>query len=316
MSDFDYLVVGGGVAGLGAFLEIVRGELGSICLLEGRNDLMYTLTWMKSFPFGEGKTSSRYTGIDFRKKLLFEIENITRDDAKVLTGVRVFKIDRESKVVYARSANGAGLQFEYKKLIVAVGATQIVYGRYLLPGVRGGRIFSAYQVGEMLEHYPFLPGKKLIVFGESEYAIEVALSAYEKGIGVSIVSPSNDIEEVIGAVPGKWPEAISLYTGCVLKQVLGDTLFRGLVLQRAGAEFCVGGDSLAVDGDFVLEHPWREHLGVEWNLDRWQLDMNTDKMRELGMLFVGDAQRPSPNFVLQYHEAKRIVRECLGSKGN
>ncbi len=311
MSDFDYVVVGGGVGGLGAFSAIAGKDGVKVSLLEGRDSLMYTLTWMKYLPFGVGENSPRYTGVDFRKKLLFEVENSVKGNAEVLTGIRVYKIDRKDKIIYARGSDGSAFKFRYKNLIVAVGATQIVYGKYLLPGVRVGRIFSAYQVGEMLEHYPFIPGKSLIVFGETEYTLEVALSAYENKISVSIVSPSLEVERLVKLIPGGWPEDIPIYSGCMLKQILGDTLFRGLVLQRGGSEFCIRGDSLAVDGDFVLEHSWREHLGVEWDLESWKLNMSVEEMKDRGVLFVGDAKDPSPNFVLQYEEAKKAAKEYL-----
>jgi len=319
MNDFDYLVLGGGVGGLAAFFEIVKKGGGSVVLLEGRDVLMYTLTWMKYFPFGISDEDPRYTGVDFRKQVLFEVENLVGRDgemkeAEILMGARVFKIDRDRRVVYARKNDGSGLKIGYRNLVIAVGATQIVYGKYLLPGVRSGRVFSAYQVDEMLEHYPFLPGRSLVVFGESEYTLEVALAAYDRGIKVSVVSPGERIMEMIGKIPGGIPDGIGIYTNCILKQLLGNVLFKGLVVQQGAFEFCIPGDSLAIDGEFVLEHPWREHLGVEWNLDRWEVDMDMEGMRESGILFVGDAKKPSPNFVLQYERTKESVGEYLERK--
>ena len=311
MGDFDYIVVGGGVSGLGAFSEIIERRGGRVALLEGRDSLMYSLTWMKYFPFGLNDNGPRYTGVDFRKKILFDVEKFEENGVEILTGVRVFKIERENRILYARRSDGVRLKFGYKNLVIAVGGTQIVYGKYLLPGTRGGRIFSVYQVGEMLEHYPFKPGRELIVYGESEYSLELALEAHEKGLSVFVVSPGSKLKSKMEAIPGKWPEDVPVYTGCNLKQLLGDVLFKGIVLQQGTSEFCVGGDSFAVDGEFVLEHPWREHLGVEWNLDNWEIDLSMEGMKAMGMLFVGDARKPSPNFVLQYQGARRAVQEYM-----
>lgn len=307
MPEFDYLIIGGGVSGIAAFEELADSGKTSIALLEARKDLMYTLSWMKSALFS-GSNHNDIKGVEYREYLSSKIKGYFQE-GKIQTGKRAFNIDQKKQQVFVRNSDGEQEIYSYKVLIVAIGATQILYGRHLLPGTRGARFFTAYQVGEMLEHYPFLPGKKLIVYGESSYAFETALSAYKRGIFSVVVSPIK-IE-----IPKQWLGEIPVYSEVILKQVYGATAFAGMLFQKGVASISIEGDALAVDGDFVLEHSWREHLGVEWNLSDWKIDLSFEQMLQRKLIFVGDASEPSPNFISQYNSSKNIVKQLLTSKG-
>jgi thioredoxin reductase len=301
METYDYVVIGGGVAGLGA-LEALPAEHSAV-LLEGRRHLMHTLTWMKTVPLG----ADGMTGVAYRASLLdaaYELEKAGR----IRTEARVFRVDKDRRVVHVRSAAGSHEEVGYRTLVVAVGATQILYGRYLLPGIRGGRFFTAYQVGEMLEHYEFLPGRELVIFGESTYALETAAAARAQGLNATLVSPAGLPH------PPASLEDVPVYTNVRLKQVYGGKRFEGLLLQHGGRELAVAGDALVVDGDFVLEHEWRTHLGVEWDLSAWRLALDEREMQRRKLVFVGDAACPTPDFAAQYRAARDRVDAVLNAQ--
>ncbi len=304
MTNYRYLIVGGGVAGISALHALKDLKKDSLLLLEARDEPMYTLTWMRHIPFGRDGYES--TGFDFRKSLMARSSGLI-ESGDIRLGTRVFNIDLSSRTVYARSPEGERLSIKYDILIFAAGATQIVYGESLLPGVRPGRLFSVYQVGEMLAHYDFLPGRRLVLYGASVYTAETAISASRKGIKCTVVSPGDASWKVYARA-----ESINLYENCILKQVLGDASFSGLLVQQGSNEFCVRGDSLAVDGDYVLEHVWREHLGVEWNLEEWRVDLRDEEMMERKLIFLGDARKPEVDFVKQYEQSQQVIRRLLG----
>lgn len=312
METADFVIIGGGPAGVGAFSSLP--ESSSAVLLEARESLMYSLSWMKSVHFNDT------TGTEFSANVSPAVSKRTakREDKRIHMEERVFRIDRENKIVYSRSSTDNLHEYRYGTLIVAVGAIQIVYGRYLLPGVRAGRIFTTYQVGEMLQHYDFIPGKRIFIFGESPYTVETALAARDAGLEVEIGIPGDDTSEdswrpllpdgatVSTEIAGRIDD-IPVHTGVALKQIYGGTLVEGVLLQKGNREFSVSTDSFVVDGDFVLEHAWRYHLDVEWNLREWRLDTNSEEMRKNGIILVGDAYRPNPNFQDQFTSARKAA---------
>ena len=302
MSDYEYIIIGGGTAGLGAFDALLSAGYKNIALFEARDSLMYTNTWMKNIEVSDTKEDKYFTGSLFREELIKKQELDKKKD-KIFTDKRVYNIDQKEKRIHIRTASGEREEYTYNNLIVAVGAAQIMYGKYLLPGTRGGRFFTCYQVGEMIEHYPFKPGNNLIVFGESMYTLETAILAYKSGISVKVISPGK-LE-----LPENWPTEIKVFDEVILKQVYGDTLFEGMMIQSGSGENCIFGDSLAVDGAFILEHPWREHLGVEWDLKNWKLDLSLEEMKKRNLIVVGDAYNPDPNFFKQYNSSFEIINK-------
>ncbi|MCK5673856.1 MAG: FAD-dependent oxidoreductase, partial [Spirochaetales bacterium] len=206
MSDYEYIIIGGGVSGLGSLNALLSTGHSRVALFEARDTLMYTNTWMKNIELQDSLDSKNYTGAAYRDKI---ISGLNKSNDHIFTGKRVYYIDQKEQKVHVRTDSGKNEEYSYSNLIIAVGAAQIMYGKYLLPGSRGGRFFTSYQVGEMIEHYPFNPGKKLIVFGESLYTLDTALLAKKSGISVTVVSPS-PME-----LPVNWPDDITVYDNTV-----------------------------------------------------------------------------------------------------
>jgi len=302
MPDYEFIIIGGGVSGLGALEALLSSGHSNVALFEARNTLMYTNTWMKNIELQDSTDSKIYTGTDFRMKILSNLKksNINKN---IFTGKRVYYIDQKEQKIHLRSQSGEREEYSYGTIIVAVGAAQIMYGKYLLPGSRGGRFFTSYQVGEMIEQYPFNPGENLIVFGDSLYTLDTALLAHKAGISVTVVSPSEL------TLPENWPDNITVHKNAVLKQVYGDTLFEGMLIQVGSAQISIPGDSVAVDGDFVLEHPWRKHLDVEWDLKNWKLDLSLSQMKKRNLVVIGDAFKPDPDFIKQYQSGAEMLNK-------
>ena len=148
MPDYDYIVIGGGISGLGALTSLILEGHNKIALFEARDTLMYTNTWMKNIKLPDDQERN-YTGADYREKVLNDLEHNNIDEL-IFTGKRVFFIDQKEQRIHLRTSSGEKEEYSYGTLVVAVGAAQIMYGKYLLPGTRGGRFFTTYQVGEMI----------------------------------------------------------------------------------------------------------------------------------------------------------------------
>ncbi|MFO8065323.1 MAG: hypothetical protein R6V29_11920 [Spirochaetia bacterium] len=283
-------------------------------LLEGRARLGYTLSWMKhlTFPAATNGRTETVTGTQFRERYLAPHEE---NDA-VRLGRRVFSVD------LAGSAEGAAgtldvitadkrhEQLQFNHLILAQGAVQVLFGRYLLPGKRTNRMFTSYQAGEMMEHYPFLPGNELVFFGESPYTIEAARAANEIGIASAIVSPTSFSQRYREYLPD-----VALYEDAGLTALTGDAVFTGIDIEHGGSSKHVAGDAIVVDGDFVLERQWRDMLGVSWDLEAGKTTVPETHPARKHFTLVGDALEPSPDFAAQYRAARTAVRDIPARVG-
>lgn len=306
MQAYDYVVVGGGAAGVGALEELRSAGVSSAVLLEGRPTLGYTLSWMKSlrFPVATGAQAEMLTGAEFRDRYLRPRE---RDDGDaVRLGWRVFSVNLEAGIVEVITPDKRHEQLRFNHLILAQGAVQVLFGRYLLPGKRTNRMFTTYQAGEMMEHYPFLPGHELVLFGESAYTVETARAAADIGIASAIVSPSSFSEPYRNSIPD-----VPLYEDATLIALTGDAVFTGVEIEQGGHSKHVGGDAIVVEGDFVLERQWRDMLGVTWDLEAGRTAVPPRHPARDRFTPVGDALAPSPDFTAQYRAARTAVRDSL-----
>ena len=321
MEAVDYVVVGGGAAGVGALEELQRAGVSSVVLLEGRATLGYTLSWMKhfTFPADTNGRSEALTGAQFRERYLAPYE----ENEAVRLGRRVFSVDLAGGAAPGATPVGAAAgtldvitpdkrheQIQFNHLILAHGAVQVLFGRYLLPGKRTNRMFTSYQAGEMMEHYPFLPGNELVFFGESAYTVETARAAKENGIASAIVSPTSFSQRSRDQLPD-----VPLYENATLTALTGDAVFTGIEIEHGGSSKHVAGDAIVVDGDFVLERQWRDMLSVTWDLEAGKTAVPEAHPARRHFALVGDALEPSPDFVAQYRAARTAVRDIPAPAG-
>ncbi len=281
MKKYGFCIIGGGVGGLGFADGLVESKRDDFILLEGRDEFMYTLTWLKHVKKHSGIFQKDYTGVEFRDELLRK----KREEGKFVRNARVFDIDtRKMKVSYYH--NGEVKEVECENIVLAVGGVPIIYGDNLLAGYRGAGIFSAYQVGEMLVHYDFLPGKRMAIYGDNEYAIDLAYLSIDCGFEPVLIFKGDHLPEGTEKMQVIMGRIKELKGGLRLENVTLDT---GEVVEV---------DTLVVAGKFILERGWREKLKITWDLTNWR-GISPDER----LILTGDAHRPDFDFALQYETA-------------
>ncbi len=286
MKEVEFCIVGGGVGGIGFSHEILEKRGDNFVLLEGWDSLLYTLTWLRYVKKPSERFHEEFTGEEFRKKLL-EVE-IPHE--KILLGARVFEvIPKENKLFFYHENRVEECVF--KKLILAVGGVPIVYGNYLLPGFRGAGIFSAYQVGEMLTHFSFTPGEKLVVYGEDEYAVDLAKLAENCGLETILVYIGDGDVDFDRLVRGK------------IKRLNGDLRLESIEIDSGEV---IKADSLAVAGKYVIDRIWREKLLIHWDLKEWKATSSHDNI-----VLTGDALKPDFDYVKQYENSRKLAGSLL-----
>ncbi len=313
MLHAEYVIIGGGVSGVGALKALRERSVSSVVLLEARNRLGYTLSWMSSVPHsamgqeynGADGVFTDLTGAEFAET---DLVPMVQDDA-VRLKTRVFSVNLADRVVHTINETREYEGIEFSHLLVAPGAVQVLYGRHLLPGRRSNRLFTTYQAGEMMANYPFLPGRKPIVYGSSPYTVETVYAAVAVGIEPTVVVPGVMSGELRTRLPG-----VPIFENAVITSVQGDRTFSGIEVDRRGDREKISGDALIIDGDFVLERQWRERLGVVWDLDGGFTRIPRDHPFRDVFTVIGDAAQPDPVFLRQFERAQNIVRELQYKK--
>ncbi len=291
MESYDYCIIGGGSAGIGFIDRLLEEGKKNIILFEGRNELLYTLSFMPFIKQTSPLFTKEASGSEFKELLLEK----NRPDTFLSLSSRLIGTNLENKEIVINENGEKNRSITYKKLIIATGGIQSIYGKQLLPGYRGSGIFSAYQISEMLSLYDFIPGKQLAVLGESFYALETYKLAQKKGIAAVLLSNTEQDEAVSYAA--------------VLK-LEGEEHINGITVQMPDAStrhFAI--DSLAVDGTFIMEHKMRELLDIEWDIDRWQLFTQDNQSHPVfpDVHIIGDAWKPEFNFMHQYENGFKLA---------
>lgn len=292
MDSYKYCIIGGGPAGIGVLDGLLKNGETDIILFEGRDTFLYTLSLMLFIKKSTGMFAKEITGKQFRKFLLGN-----NDYSRFANpNSRLIGLDKENRSCTVNINGEKNLEIKYGTLIIASGAIQSIYGKELLPGFRGAGTFTTYQISEMLTQYSFLPGKNLGIIGDSEYALETALTAESKGLNVTLFSHS---------LPGK---------NCInYKSILGlqgDEHISSVEIETdSGEKLHYPVDSLAVDGEFSMEHKLRDLIGIEWDINAWQTGTEHNQQHPdfENIYLAGDAFKPKFNFLEQYENGYNLA---------
>jgi len=298
MKEIKYCVIGGGVAGVGFVDGLIQKNEDNYILVEGRDELNYSLNWMPYFKRESKLFKTKMTGVEFKQYLTTK----KRDSSKISFSSRLLDIDKKNNIIFVNFNGEKTEQIKYEKLIIATGGLQILYGSNLLPGYRGAGIFTTYQIGEMLTLYNFLMGNQLFILGRGQYAYETAKIAQRCGINTTI------------GIEGKFDfadEKLTVYENIELLEILGekDKKVTGVVFTHNNKTITLEVDSFAVDGKFIIEHKLRDILGLKWDLENNNAKLNNEFFLEDSIIITGDAKKPDCNFMYQYETAFNLAKE-------
>ncbi len=295
MESYEYCIIGGGPSGVGFLDRLIQEGRQDIMLFEGRGELLYTLSLMSHVTQTSAMFPGEVEGTVFREQLLER----KRPKALLSLSSRLIGVDAQNSSILINLDGRENHPVRYRHLIIATGGVQAVYGSRLLPGFRGAGIFSTYQTAEMLKLCDFIPGKRLAVLGESPYAEETYRMAQEQGLAAVFLSNGR----YTGAVP--YAEVLGLE---------GQEHLDGITIRTPEGKtrhFTV--DSLAVDGEFIMEHTMRDLLAMEWDIDRWQAETGDNQSHPTypSVHITGDAWKPTFNFLNQYENGFNLAGRIL-----
>jgi len=291
MNFFEFCIVGAGPAGFGALKRLLNDSKANVVLFEAKSEPLYSLTSMNAVPLKNDIFPQGITGSAFRSYLLSDSEALDH----ISFDSRLIGIDLHAHTCIMNHDGKENKVIHFQHLLLATGAMQAITPEMLLPGFRGAGIFTVYQVLEMLTHFDFIPGQRLGILGESQYSLELAMLAHKKGIEPYFFSNSGIEEsfryrEIVRAVGDEHICALE----CILPS--GDIETFNL-------------DSLAIDGNWSMEHKMRELIGIEWDIDAWHAKTgeNQSVPGHPEISVIGDAYEPRFDFLQQYANGYKVA---------
>jgi len=178
MVKTDFLVIGGGPAGLCAAIETSKRDVKTLIVDEGV-ELGGQLVKQTHKFFGHEGFYASVRGFEIAKKLISQLnENVTVKTQTTVTGIYediITAYDREKDLVF---------EIEPKYILISVGASErfIPFKNNHLPGVYG-----AGAVQTLMNQFKVLPGKRVLMIGSGNIGLIVSYQLLQAGAEVKAI---------------------------------------------------------------------------------------------------------------------------------
>lgn len=257
MKKYDYVIVGGGIAGTSAADTIRKNDLkGSIAIISDEPHRLYSRILLSKPSWFLGKIS--------HDKVWLKQESWYADNKiEFIGGEKIVKIDSEKK----KAISEAGNEYEYNKLLLATGVCARSWG------IKGADRKGVYAVRTLEDAEGILKtakkAKKAVAIGGGFISFELAALLVEKNIEVSIVIRRSYYWEPIldkfgGSVIEKAmkEKGVEVIHNNEVVEVLGNKKVEGVLLK----------DGTKIDCDLIIcgigvtcPTDWLEVSGIESN---------------------------------------------------
>lgn len=162
MESFDYLVIGGGAAGMAAALA--AGEKGARVLLAERSgSLGGILNQCIHHGFGLGYFGQDLSGPEYAARFIEKIESST---VEVRLGTMVLELGGD-KTALLSSCEGAE-RVEFEKCLLCTGSRERSIGSLRLGGTRPAGVFTAGAAQKMVNLGGYDIGKRIVILGSGD----------------------------------------------------------------------------------------------------------------------------------------------------
>ncbi|MGL4773251.1 MAG: NAD(P)/FAD-dependent oxidoreductase [Clostridium sp.] len=170
MKQFDLVIIGGGIAGISAAAGALEKGIENILLIEREESLGGILNQCIHVGFGGGFLEEEVTGPEFVN--YFE-EKIKCEKVKIMTDTEVLDISNNKVITCVNPKEGV-FEVVSKSIILATGCREKFIGSINIPTHKYTGIFTVGSAHKIVNLEGYLPGKEVVIKGNSPWSLIVA----------------------------------------------------------------------------------------------------------------------------------------------
>ena len=226
MREVDFLIIGGGPAGLSAAITSTKYGVDTVLLDDGLK-LGGQLTKQTHKFFGSKMERAGTRGFVIGEQMVEELESRNKFSSYINTNVTGFY---EDGVITAIKSEKDWLKFKPKRILIATGASEklIAFPGNDLPGVYG-----AGAVQTLMNLYGVIPGKRVLMIGAGNIGLIISYQLLQAGVNVAAVV------EAMDHIGGYWVHAskirrlgIPILTRYTILKALGEDKVEGAIIAK------------------------------------------------------------------------------------
>ena len=259
MTNYDLIIVGGGISGMTAALSSLKKGIDNILLIERESTLGGLLNQFIHNGYGKKVSKNLLTGPEY----VYHVEKrIKKYNIDIKLDTEVLNVSDEKEVTYVNQREGIQT-VQGKAIILSTGCREKFTGSITIPVDKYLGIYTIGSAQRLINIQGILPGKNPVVVANSKWAFEVARRLVIEGGQIQglIIEKRDDIDLL-----KKYHEIIDEFDIPIIeeveiKAVLGEDRVTGIKVRlNDNKEKTIKCDSLILSVGYfpeieVLENP-------------------------------------------------------------
>lgn len=285
LKTVDIAVIGAGVAGSSAMIELCRSGFGKRAILfERESQVAITSRHCNHQGFGLFEFKRAYSGLAYANRLEQELRKV---NAALKLNHALTKVEDD---VLTFSTPDGELRYKAKKILFAMGARESTRASMELSGGRSPNIINTGALQRFTYIQGFRPFKKAVIIGSEIVAFSALMTAKEAGIEIAaMVEEQSDIKsfpilkpivEIFKKTP-IYTDAKNIYINTLNKEV------KSVEFEHRGVKETIECDGVIISGGFIPESAILQQSFTHFNLQNRSLDISQNFQNQNSHIFLG-----------------------------
>lgn len=198
MKEYSLVIIGAGAAGLLAGIAALEEKIEDVLIIEQEEDLGGNLNLFINNDFGEFHLGEKVPGPAFASILITTYVSL---NGQFKNNTRVIEVSDDRRIKYVNPYEGE-VEIKAKKIILASGCREKYTGNIIVPIHKYTGIFSTASAHRLVNFQGLLPGREIILSGNTIWTYILARrlvieGAKVKGIITSREGVTEDLAKII-----------------------------------------------------------------------------------------------------------------------